>query len=588
MSIEEKTNKNKKNFRKSFRTKLITSVLIIIGALFLAMIFGSLVFYQKTYRQQEISNQTQQIERISSTLATLQLSIENIAKQVAVSEALQENISVPITPSADYFVSQDSINSALRTYTYIIGDIEEVMVYTKDGITFSSYTNRGQFVPENESWYTDFKATGEQKGYTDVHLGSTKQNGRTNRMISYVLTYYSLLDHRKEMGDLILSIDYDKLEDNTKLDMEMLKGYGVYNERDEKILGDGEVDMSVSEIKKQNLTQWTDKKGNIYLCSKEMRGGWFMVVEISSAQMQKQLWFIGLIIALVFILLAAAISLAIIKIINRVIEPVNRLSEAAGLVGQGNFDVTVEVHTGDEIEVLADGFNQMARNVRDYMQASIEQEKIRRRSQVDQLLLQINPHFIYNTLNSIVYMARMEGNQDIEKFVNAFILLLQSTLHVKGGVYITLEEELKNVENYLVLQKYRYLNKFQEELDCPEELLNCQVPKVILQPLVENAIFHGIAPMEGKGILKIKVTQLEDNLNIVLEDNGIGMTQDAVESLLTNGEKNMGGMRKIGVSNVLNRIKEICGIEYGFVIESRVSHGTKITIVLPVKRDGDT
>ena len=146
-----------------------------------------------------------------------------------------------------------------------------------------------------------------------------------------------------------------------------------------------------------------------------------------------------------------------------------------------------------------------------------------------------------------------------------------------------MEEEIKNVENYLILQKYRYENKFEEVIDCSEKLREYLVPKVILQPIVENAIFHGIAPLDGSGKLFISVRREQNYLCIIVEDNGVGMSENTIKTLFDEKYIEQSGMRKIGMANVRQRIKEICGDEYGFSIESKEGKGTRVVIHLPIK-----
>lgn len=341
--------------------------------------------------------------------------------------------------------------------------------------------------------------------------------------------------------------------------------------------------MTYIDLKAADTGRYVDEEGNICLISDELSNGWIMVTEISGHLLHRQILLVEIMIVVAFLIVAFLMLAVLFVNIRKVVRPINRLSVAAEQFGTGNFDVSVGVTTGDEVEILANAFNKMVKDVQRYTEMSVEHEKIIRMSQVDQLLLQINPHFIYNTLNSITYMARMEGNKEIEKFVNAFISLLQNTLRVENKIFITLEEELKNVENYLILQKYRYMDKFREEIVCPAELSKYLVPKVILQPVVENAIFHGIAPMEGQGELRIKVEKKEDRLRITVSDNGIGISEDMKDRLFDDKYTVKNGMRRIGIANVSQRIRDICGDRYGVHIESKIGEGTAVIIDLPLK-----
>jgi len=182
---------------------------------------------------------------------------------------------------------------------------------------------------------------------------------------------------------------------------------------------------------------------------------------------------------------------------------------------------------------------------------------------------------------SIEYMAKMSGNHQIADFANAFISLLQSTLDVRDSIYNTVAAELTTVENYLCLQKYRYDDKFTYEIDCDEELKECEILNVMLQPAVENAIFHGIAPKEENGRLKIAIRREGDSLHVMVADDGIGMSAETLNELTKPDHNPNGGVRKIGVANVRDRIREIFGQPYGLTIESELGIGTRVIMTDP-------
>lgn len=582
MMNKERKKVVKKEIKGGLRVKITCPVLLAIAVIVVATLFIGITYYKNVYQEQAVSSQKKQMDRVIYSLSNVQDTVNSVSKQIVVSEAVQKKISNPIKASAEYFVSSDNIRNALGTYTFIVDYIKEILIYTEKGNTYSNYSFRGRFDPQQESWYQQFKLSGEKKGYTSIHPTAVEQNGKTVDTISYVLTYYSLSDYKKKLGDLVINLDYKTLEKMSAMDMSLLEGYAVYNERGEQILGTGKVGKTYKEIKGYDSDTFTDAKGNIYLLSDEIGNNWIMVTEISGKLMSRQILRVELLIIVVFLILTSFIVLALSGNIKKIVNPINQLSLAAEKVGQGELGVSVDINTGDEVEVLANAFNKMVKDVQRYTEMSVKHEKTIRRSQIDQLLLQINPHFIYNTLNSIVYMAKIDGNKEIEQFVNAFISLLQNTLRVENGVYTSLGEELENVENYLVLQKYRYMDKFEDEICCSEELRWNQIPKVILQPIVENAIFHGIAPMDGKGKLRISAEIKEDKLQILVEDNGVGMSEIVRENLLNEKEHHSGDMRKIGIVNVYRRIREICGEEYGFQIESKEGAGTKVIIYLPI------
>ena len=568
--------------RGRLQPKLIRSVLIIVLIAFFAVTMGVIFYFSSIYRKQEIENQVHQLERIVDQITFWQTTTTNITKQIAIDSYLQEGVNAKEEISAQYSLTRRGVHLSLLTYAHIVDSIQEITIYTVEGKTFSSAEKRGNFYPEKSPWYTQFKALGKQRGYTAVHKSTKNQDKLVMDVISYVLTYYSTKDTRKELGDIIISMDYSVLQNISKMDISVLNGYCLYDSQGIPILEKGQLHLSYEEAIAQNKNGVVDEtSGDILVISEVMQDGWIMVTEISGKELQKRTWMIEFYLAVTFTVVAITLWAILAFFIRRVVNPINQLSKTAVEVGNGNFDVSVDIRTNDELEDLADMFNIMVLDIKKLMEESVEHEKVSRKMQIDQLMLQINPHFIYNTLNSIVYMARMNGNREIADFANAFISLLQSTLRIRDSIYISLREELKNVEHYLLLQKYRYIDKFDVEIHCEEDLKECAIPNVMLQPIVENAIFHGLAPKEEKGVLIILVTRESDTLKISVEDNGVGMTPEMIEELMSEVNVNRGGMRKIGIANVSKRITQIFGDSYGMSVESSVNVGTKVTMTIP-------
>lgn len=562
--------------------KLVKSVLIIVIITFLVVSVGVIYYFSMNYRNQEIANQKHQLEGIVAQIDFWQTTTCNIAKQIATDSNIQEGINAREEISAAYSLTKRKVHQGLLTYAHIVDSIQEITIYTVNRRTFSSAEMRGDFYPEDSDWYLKYKDTGKQSGYTEVHLSTQNQYNSVKNVISYILTYNSTKNIRKEMGDIIISLNYSALQEISEMELSMLNGYCLFDAQGIPILQKGNMNLSYEEIRALNKNGMVyEENGDILIMSTDMKDNWLMVTEIDREQLQKRTWMIGFYLAMIFALVAIILWLVLALFIRRVVNPINQLNKAAVEVGNGNFNVSVDIRTNDELEVLADVFNKMVLDIKVLMEESVEHEKVTRKMQIDQLMLQINPHFIYNTLNSIVYMARMNGNKDISDFANAFISLLQNTLRIRDTIYISLREELRNVENYLLLLNYRYIDKFDVEISCGEELKKCAIPNVMLQPIVENAIFHGIAPKEGKGLLRISVSKVEEALEISVEDDGVGMTPEMVEQIMNEEQVNRGGMRKIGIANVKKRIAQIFGEVYSLKIESELEHGTKITMTIP-------
>ena len=323
----------------------------------------------------------------------------------------------------------------------------------------------------------------------------------------------------------------------------------------------------------------------IYVASDSMADGWVLLSEISVPELVRLSMRPILQLLLLFVGMLALASALLSLLIRRIVTPINQLSSAASAVGRGDLSARVDIHTDDEIEELAEAFNRMVVDIDRLIYESVEHEKKLQQMQLENLMLQINPHFIYNTMNSIVYMARMNGNEQIAEYTNAFISLLQSTLRVRSSVFVTLGDELRTVRSYLYLQAIRYGNKFSWEIDCADELLDCQVLNAMLQPVVENAIFHGIAPKDGPGRIDISAQRAGEQLTLRVTDDGVGIPPEALAEIFREDIGQSYGVHRIGIGNVRKRIQEVYGADGALEIASEPGRGTRVTMRVPCRRE---
>ena len=229
-----------------------------------------------------------------------------------------------------------------------------------------------------------------------------------------------------------------------------------------------------------------------------------------------------------------------------------------------------------EIESIADGFNDMLKK----LHAAIERQ---RQAQIVALEAQINPHFLYNTLNTIKWMATIQGADGIAEMLTALSHLLKNVSKGQADL-VPLSEEFSLIKDYFIIMKYRYggLIQLNFQLEDPA-LLNCRIPRFSLQPIVENSIFHGIEPKGGPGTVNVHVFRdMPDTLKISIQDDGIGMDAETIDRILSgNAEDKNGFFRHTGVSNVNQRIKYEFGESYGLSIRSIPGQGTTTEFNLP-------
>lgn len=266
-----------------------------------------------------------------------------------------------------------------------------------------------------------------------------------------------------------------------------------------------------------------------------------------------------------------------------IVKPLKKLRRLMRKAEEGDLNVRFENKYSDEIGQLGDSFNKMIDEIRNLIEMVYEEQKSKREAELKILQAQIKPHFLYNTLDTIQWMAQGHGANDIVEVVAALTNLFRIGIN-KGNEMISVKEELEHIKSYLVIQKIRYEDKLEYTIEFQEDILDYQVIKLILQPLVENAIYHGIKERRGTGKISIAAGRYEKGLCFRISDNGAGMSEERLQELyrmLENdkqGEINQG----YGTFNVQNRIRLSFGSEYGLVFESRAGEGTTVYVYHPI------
>ena len=294
-----------------------------------------------------------------------------------------------------------------------------------------------------------------------------------------------------------------------------------------------------------------------------------------------------------FVVFVAACFLLMLMLINafissRITNPIHELEKSVNAIEAGELDKEVYIGGSYEIRHLGRSIGDMAKRIKMLMQDIVAEHESKRKSEFDTLQSQINPHFLYNTLDIIVWMIENEKKQEAVKVVTALARFFRISLS-KGKSIITVRDELEHVRSYLTIQQMRFKNKFSYEIKAGEEVMELACLKLMLQPLVENAIYHGMEFMDGDGEILVAVERREEDLWIEVRDNGLGMTKEQAESLL--GEKPHISSKRgsgIGVKNVNERIRLYFGEAYGLVIVSEPDEGTAIRIHLPARLYSET
>lgn len=312
--------------------------------------------------------------------------------------------------------------------------------------------------------------------------------------------------------------------------------------------------------------------------------GWKIAGMVSNAAIYTQ---IGAIRSMMLLVSGICICISILLAMlasKGISEPILAIRSVMRKVERGDLEAHVKVQGNDEVGDLAGSFNHMVDKLDILVKEQEENQKKLRMAELNALQAQINPHFLYNTLDSINWMARAGQTDQVSEMVDALSVFFRISLS-KGKTFITVEEELRHVENYILIQKKRYEKYLDYEIDVPENLLGYQCLKMILQPLVENSIYHGIKEKGEKGLIRIACQEMPEHLFFTVTDTGQGMTKEKLRELdemIQKGIEYDAG--SYGVINVQRRIETYFGKGYGLRFLSTWGQGTEVQVVIPKRK----
>ena len=286
-----------------------------------------------------------------------------------------------------------------------------------------------------------------------------------------------------------------------------------------------------------------------------------------------------------FVIMLVTVSMLAVILLNQLVSasiamPLKKLNNSVKEWETGNMNPSIYIGGSMEVEHLGCTLRSTVEQIRQLMQDIVVEQEEKRKSELDALQSQINPHFLYNTLDSIVWMIEGERYEDAVFMITQLASLFRISLSRRKTV-ISVEDELKHARNYMNIQKVRYKNIFEVRFDIDPEILQCCTVKLVVQPLLENAIYYGVECMDGDGEIDVNGYRREDDIYIEVRDNGLGIPEDEVEQLLKENNRVHKRGSGVGLLNVHNRIRLRFGEEYGLEIESEPDEGTTVRIHLP-------
>ncbi|MCU6793259.1 sensor histidine kinase [Paenibacillus sp. WQ 127069] len=476
------------------------------------------------------------------------------------------------------------INNVLLSDAYI----KSVVIIGKDGYVLSNEKDLNMQRSSdmmNEPWYI------AAINSTNPELTSARMQKFSMDTNNWVISMSQEIKdtNNSNLGVVLLDIQYKGIEDYLNELQLGINGYAfIINSRGELVYHKNpdyfndpakQAELKEISVSKEGL----DKSQNLLVYRTKLPNSDWTLVGVNSLdglqQIRNQLLRSFAVVGLGLLLLIIGVSPLIAKSITR---PINRLEQAMQKMKTGSLEVSVPETGVTEIQGLAQHFNTMVSELQRLMQEIAAKEKTLHAYELSVLHSQINPHFLYNTLDTIVWMAEFDDSERVISTTKALAKFFQLSLS-GGSELTTIENEINHISQYLIIQKERYGEKLHYHTYFDPALSEKVIPKIILQPLVENAIYHGIREKEGPGSLQITCNRTEDgNIKFVVKDDGVGFDPNKRGQASGNGQSSslpkLGG---VGINNVDGRLKLYYGKEYGITIQSCIGKGTTITIVIP-------
>ncbi len=530
----------------------------------------------QTFKQinQDISQSLDEINRLALSILynedifqLLSTEPENVLVKIRLQDALSEKL------------MRINVASPKIAMTSIIGN----------GINASSST----IVPlyglmKEQEWYRNFVDSGRNSAFTNIHDAEYAshilfpQKGE-KPVFSYLRNIVDI-SNRRRLGVLVIDIKASVIDNlfsvyqdghNGSFIVFDNTGNLVYSHNLERLLEHEGVEEHIFSLFKEQSgkisTVLSGKRFMLYYSTLPYTD-WKIANIISwdtlmyqSLKVQRITIIIEVCVVLLIVITGVFLSLYISR-------PLMRLAKSMKQVEKGDLDVSLPTDSRDEVGQLSAAFNKMLVRIKKLISEVYEEQNKKRDMELKALQAQINPHFLYNTLNTIRWMAIIHKAENISDMIVVLIKLLEFS-GKKSKLYVSIREEIEHVKNYVYLQKIRYGDKFTVEYDLDESLLDFKTIKFILQPIVENAIFHGIEPKNGTGVIRITLSKVTERLRFQVMDDGVGM------DIKVDSERKFSGL---GIENVNERLKMNFGPESALKIESEPGVGTRVEFHLPL------
>jgi len=584
----------------SLKVKIIRYTLVVMILAMAISTIGAYIYFTNMVRTQALRDEEAKLNQFAAQMEFMVDDIAAFSKNIMVDPQVQEVLYKEHYPSeidkarANTRVSEQlKFYNTLRNYIAITSMMDQYdRGYSSNGLSSARYFEE-KFKSTELLEYTTASDMVFSRPY------SAREMEIKERVLCYKAPVHDWTRNGNIVGTIYMEIYFSYFEKQIE---QYASNYEkvVWCIKDGQVLYDSDPSVFSSGIAAIPSTELQPvmKITGGYRVSRYIEGtDWFLCSFVSDGYLRSQSVHVLIFFLLFFVCTILIMLISINPVVDSIVRPITNLTRIMELAHEKEF----RIDTGDsdilssegregglpihEIQKLNQSFTEMMKEIDRYTKEIVQHEKLVRSMEFDILLSQINPHYLYNVLNTVVYLAADAGNNDIVKLVNALIKTLQESLKIgENSVYTTVRKEIEVVKSYLTIQDYRYPDAAEVIWQIDETLNECQIPKTMIQPLVENALIHGLLPTGEPGHIWIRVSEENSKLIVEVEDDGIGMTATATEQFYAGKEPadSGRGRKHIGLGNIRARVlylyKDNAGAD---ILTGKTGTGTIVKIVLP-------
>lgn len=577
---------------KSIQSTMMVSFSVLMAVAVLIYLMIALNFTSRTIDENSYNYTSQIVRQVNYDIDTYIDYMENVSTVMAKSADVSLYLFEGEQTEEEREEEQKRVLTQFNTIMESRADIYNIAAVAENG-RYILNQGEDELTPyidiQSLDWYQS-----AMNSDTGIAVSSSHVQNAIQSSYKWVITLSRVLVNNRtgeKAGLFFVDLNYSAISDLCNNNSIGNKGYifvldaegnVIYHPKQQLMYGGlmTEHIEGIMACEKDSLTVRDGPERKMYTLSRSDKTGWIVVGAVYTSELlknNKQAQVLYILAAVILILGVLLISHLLSRVITR---PLRQLTESMSMVEKGQFDkANVYVAMENEIGSLSKSYNLMTERIHTLMDENVYEQKQKRKSELKALQAQINPHFLYNTLDSIIWMSEAGQNDEVVEMTSALAKLLRQSIS-NDHEQVELIQEMEYVRNYLTIQKMRYQDKLEYSIEIEPDVRHVEIVKLVLQPIVENAIYHGIKYKGSKGSLQIRAYAEGEDVCIVVEDDGIGMDETVLRTIFDEKEtlKKQSG---VGVPNVQKRLKLYYGEEYGITYESRQGEGTKAVIRIP-------